>query len=108
VNLHSFGLVASLLNTLPNWPPYATVFTDTLHHREILPKTQNNNLLKTKGILKMKNKLSETQRFLLFILPTGGDLLFFPLVSYSTGYNILYLHTVSCPYTTATRKELVA
>jgi len=24
VNLHSYGLVASLLNTLPKWPPYAT------------------------------------------------------------------------------------
>jgi len=24
VNLHSFWLVASLLNTLPKWPPYAT------------------------------------------------------------------------------------
>jgi len=24
VNIHSFGLVASLVNTLPKWPPYAT------------------------------------------------------------------------------------
>ena len=26
LNLHSFGLVASLVNTLPKWPPYATDF----------------------------------------------------------------------------------
>jgi len=29
-------------------------------------------------------------------------------VSYAIGYDILYLHAVSCPYSTATRYELVA
>jgi len=38
----------------------------------------------------------------------GGE--FAPLspVSYAAGYDILYLHTVSCPNSTATRHELVA
>ena len=36
--------------------------------------------------------------------------LFAPLsaVSYATGYDILYLDAVSCPYSTATRYELMA
>jgi len=42
-----------------------------------------------------------------FRLPEGN---FAPLppVSYVTGYDVLFLHTVSCPYSTATRYEMVA
>ena len=32
VNLPSFGLVASLLNTLPKWPPHVTAFYLRLHN----------------------------------------------------------------------------
>jgi len=33
----------------------------------------------------------------------GGQFAPLPPVSYITGYDVLYLHTVSCPYSTATR-----
>jgi len=74
---------------------------------EDYPKNaNNNNLLKTKRILNLKYKLSECPVFT-FSLPGGK---FAPLtpVSYVTGCDILYLHTVSCPNSPATRYELVA
>jgi len=43
----------------------------------------------------------------IFSLPGGQFALVSP-VSYATGYDILYLHTLSCSYSTATRYELVA
>jgi len=42
-----------------------------------------------------------------FSLP-GGQFAPLPPVSYATGYDMLYLHAVSYPYSTATRYELVA
>jgi len=67
---------------------------------------KNNNVLKTKRMLKPKYKFSGRPAFT-FSLP-GGQ--FAPLlpVSYATGYDIFYLHAVSCPYSTATTYELVA
>ena len=42
VNLHSFGLVASLVNTLPKRPPYATeLLLNTIYNTEIYNKPKN-------------------------------------------------------------------
>jgi len=38
----------------------------------------------------------------------GGISTRLPPVSYVTSYDILFLHTVSCPYSTATRHKMVA
>jgi len=67
---------------------------------------ENNNLLKIKRILKPKYKVSGGPVFT-FSLP-GGNSPFCPQSLNVSGYDILYLHTVSCPYSTATRYELVA
>jgi len=56
-------------------------------------------------MLKQKYKLSGRPLFT-FSLP--GDNFAPDPVSYATGYDMLYLHTVSCPYSTATRYELMA
>jgi len=62
-------------------------------------------MLKTKRIPKPKYKLSGVR--CLHLACRGGIRHSGP-VSYVTGYDILYLHAVSCPYSTATRYELVA
>jgi len=81
--------------------------TKTVSHRKIIRKAhKNNNLLKIKWMLKPKYKLSGRQ-FFTCSLP-GGQLAPLSPVSYATGCDILYLHAVSCPYSTATRYELVA
>jgi len=81
-------------------------YTKTLNHRKIIRNTQkNDNLLKTKTTLKQKYKLSGVRAS---HLPCQGQFALLRPVSYITGYDILYLHTVSCPYSTATRYELVA
>jgi len=54
---------------------------------------QKNNLLKTKTILKPKYKLSGGS-FFTFSLPREGKFDTLPPVSYVTGYDILYLHTI--------------
>jgi len=57
-------------------------------------------------MLKPKYKFSERPVFT-FSLPGGIFALLLP-VSYATGCDIIYLHAVSYPYSTATRCELVA
>jgi len=57
-------------------------------------------------MVKPKCKLSGRPVFT-FSLPGRQFARMFP-VSYASGYDILYLHTVSCPYSSATRYELVA
>jgi len=57
-------------------------------------------------MLKPKYKFSGRPAFT-FNLP-GGQFTPLPSVSYTTCYDILYLHAVSYPYSTATRYELVA
>jgi len=72
-------------------------YAKTLNHRKIIRKTQkNNNQLKTKGILTPKYHLMavrfshlECQRRHFAPLPP---------VSYVTGYDVLFLHAVSCSY----------
>jgi len=60
-------------------------------------------------MLKPKYKTSEGSVFT-FSLPDGGGgtICSSAPIRYATGYNILYFHTVSCPYSTAIRYELVA
>jgi len=57
-------------------------------------------------MLKPKYELSG-RPFYTFSLQ-GGQLTPLSPVSYATGCDIFYLHAVSCPYSTATRYELVA
>jgi len=57
-------------------------------------------------MLKPKYKFSERPVFT-FSFPGGIFALLLP-VSYATGCDIIYLHAVSYPYSTATRCELVA
>jgi len=65
----------------------------TLNHRKIIRKIQkNNNLLKTKTIIKPKYKLGGGSVFT-FSLRRGGKFDPMPPVSYVTGYGILYLRT---------------
>jgi len=67
-------------------------YTKTLNHRKIIPKIQkNNNLLKTKTILKPKYKLSGGSVYT-FSLPRWGNSALFPLSVTSPAYDILYLH----------------
>jgi len=54
---------------------------------------QNNNLLKAKTILKPKYKLSGS-RFSHLACQEGGKFDPLPRVSYVTGYDIWYLHTI--------------
>jgi len=57
-------------------------------------------------MLKPKYELSG-RPFYTFSLQ-GGQLTPLSFVSYATGCDTFYLHAVSCPYSTATRYELVA
>ena len=68
-------------------------YTKTLNHRKIIWKMQNNNLLKAKTILKPKYKLSGS-RFSHLACQEGGKFDPLPRVSYVTGYDIWYLHTI--------------
>jgi len=69
-------------------------YIKTINHRNIIRKMQkNNNLLKTKTILKPKYKLSVGSVFT-FNLPKGGKFDPLPPVSYVTSYDILHLHTI--------------
>jgi len=81
-------------------------YTKTLNHRKIIRNTQKNgNLLETKTPLKPKNKLrwARVSRF-----ACQGQFALLILVTYVTGYTILYLHTGSCPCSAARRYEPVA
>jgi len=62
--------------------------------------------MKIKRMLKPKYKLSGRPVFAFSL--TGGQFVPLSPVSYATGYDMLYLHTARCPYSTATRYELVA
>jgi len=68
--------------------------------------TQNQQTTENERMLKPKYKLSGRLDFTLSL--PGGQFARLSPVSYATGYDILYLHTVSCPYSTATRYQLVA
>ena len=81
--------------------------TKTPNQQKIVRKIQKyNNLLQAKRILKPKYMLREV-RFSHLACQTG-HIATLSSVSYVTRYAILYLHAVSCPYSTATRYELVA
>ena len=80
-------------------------YTKTLNHRKKVRKLQIYNLLKTKKILKSKYRLSGGP---FFTFSLGGQFAPLPLVNYITVYDILYLHGVNCPNSTATRYEMVA
>jgi len=56
----------------------------------------------------LKTKYNLSGRLVFMISLPGGQFATLPLFSYATGYDILYLYAVSCPYSTAARYELVA
>jgi len=59
---------------------------------------------------KTEISLEVADRFFTFRLLGGGigNCTPLPPISYITGYDILFLRTVSCPYSTATRYEILA
>jgi len=77
----------------------------TLNHRKIIRQTQKNKLLKTNT--KTEKSLKVAARFSHLDCQERH---FAPLppASYVSSYDILFLHTVSFSYSTATRYEMMA
>jgi len=78
------------------------------NHWKIIQKTQkNNNLLKTKWILKPKYHL-KWRSGIHILIATEGEFAPLPPVTYVTGCDILFWHTVSCLYCNKIRAGGVA
>jgi len=82
--------------------PNVDMYAKSLNHRKIIRKTQkrqpteNQTNTKTEILLKVAVRFSHLDCH-------GGHFASLPPVSYFTGYDIMFLHTVSCPCSAATR-----
>jgi len=78
---------------------------EILNHQKIIRKTQKQQPTETQTNTKTEMSLEAAVRFS-HLDCQGGQFAPLPLVSYVKGYDILFLHTVSCPYSPATRYKV--
>ena len=82
-------------------------YAKTLNHRKTIWKTQKQQPTENQTNTKTEISLKVAVRFS-HLDCQGGLFAPLPAVSYVTGYDILFLHAVNCPYSTATRYEMAA
>jgi len=87
--------------------PDVDSYAETLNHHKMIRKTQKITTYWKPKEYYNRNITWCGSLVFTFRLP-GGHFAPLPPVSYVTGYDMLFLHAVSCPYSTATRYEMVA